>query len=431
MAVLLLLRGVHAQEPMLEAMFLKYKQQPIDTTPVFHPDRRFYTARLDWKMQFFSVQALPVAPGVIDNIHICPRDADCSKQDQVIVTMDFTRNIMVPPGARVRHRFDVLLEGVTRTYTLIVHRLTGSETDIRHMVVEGATLYPDFHPKETSFCCFLPVNMEFASFELHLRDSGQTILSAAEVPVKIDKEGSNITSLRNRHPGQFRATPMRLRLRRRLRERDYGEFQYPNKYFQFPVPLATKRAVNFKVISSDGAHFGFYRVVFAREACDTRTPLFDASAGRCVSFCNMGFWADFEAKRCKRCRPDCLGCLSFQRCVKCPLPNRLQEFTLDNKTGSCKAQLRQPWEQHPQYALALALAALGTAIFFCGLVAFCMSQDARTVRGKHLPEGVPVASGAIPNKGQLRNVLAGQVMAPLWDMRTHPAAAGYAPVPNW
>ena len=53
-----------------------------------------------------------------------------------------------------------------------------------------------------------------------------------------------------------------------------------------------KRKIRFKVISSDGGHFGYYKLDLARQACNTELPLFDVRLGRCVRFCDVGYWPD-------------------------------------------------------------------------------------------------------------------------------------------
>lgn len=348
---------------MVEVMFLRCGHMPIDTTPPFNPMVSMYTATLDWKMRDFSVQAQPVAPGIIDNIHLCHQEADCQKQDQRMVAMDFSNPIAVDPGAKVLYMFDVLLAGTVRSYTLIVERLQGSETTIRHIILAGGTIDPDFREDTTTYRAMLGVGMEVMRLELHLADAGQTVFATADEPMQIGLT-DNITELRNDYPGNTRSPPTRLR---RLREESYGEFQYPNKYFNFPVPLASSRLLNLQVMSADGGHRGWYQLQVARFGCTKGEPLFDAVLGRCVRFCAGGFWADLDAKRCKLCPSSCLSCLSPNRCIRCPLSNSEWEFPFDNKTNSCDKRRQPFWKQHHDFLVSMSLLGGCLLVFCCGV----------------------------------------------------------------
>lgn len=445
--LLLTLPGVHADngpKPLLEVMYLKYGQQPIDTSPVFDPTEPKYDVVLDWKMKYFSVQAKTEPPAIIENIRLCPQDADCLKQRQRVVRMDFSRNIIVQPGGQVLYKFDVLLHGMRSSYTIKSRRLEGSETYIRHMILQGSTLHPAFDKNVNAYQCLLDVGMEYASMELHLQDGGQVILAEADAPILLSSH-DNITTRKNLNPQNTRSPPTRLR---RLREEIYGEFQYPNKYVSFAVPLGMKRRITFKVISADGGHFGYYFLELARGSCTAETPLFDAQSGICVSFCNAGFYADHDSHRCKECEDTCISCTSPHRCIRCPAPSRVREYTLDNITGTCIAKERRLWEQHPQHAVALALAIFGFSVFCCGMCLMRLSQSDRGADSarQHMLKadenlGVPIASGALPraNRGGNAPPLGGR---PTQDFSSQgrngsrflqggPAMAGYAPVSNW
>lgn len=359
-------------QPLLEVMYMRFNQEPIDTTPVFDPVVSQYAATLDWKMKYFSVQAQPVAPAVIDNIRLCPQDADCLKQEQPVVTMDFSRNILVQPGGKVLYMFDVLLEGVVKSYTLIVNRLEGSETTLRHILVLGGTVYPHFRPEERSFRCMMPSEFEVAQMELHVLDGGQTVFTISDPPVPLGYR-DNITLLRNTGPGEFRSPHTR-----RMREEAFGEFQYPNKYADFTIPLSTKRLVHIKIVSSDGGHFGHYSLELARGGCLPSAPLFDSVKHRCVRFCNTGFYADHEDSRCKRCHDLCMNCLSLEHCLQCQAPDRQFVYMMDNSTRTCIARHRSPLRQHPQETMAATLTLVCLSIFACGLCAFHRTATADT-----------------------------------------------------
>jgi len=389
-------------EPLLDVMYLKYGNEPIDTNPVFNPMISMYKATLDWKMKFFAVEAKPVGRAIIDNIHLCRHDGDCLKEDQRVVPMDFSKKIQVEPGGKILYMFDVLLEGIVKSYTLIVRRLEGSETTIRRMFIQGVTLWPDFHPNTFYYRALMEVEMEMVQMELHLADSGQTVFADADYPVPLN-EHDNITELQNSHPGNTRSPPQRLR--RRMREEAFGEFQYPNKYFDFPVPLESTRIVHFKVISADGGHYGYYQLETGRGKCPTSEPLFDIDVLKCVKFCNAGFYGDYEASRCKRCQESCVNCLSLPVCVQCAKPNRRFYYELDNVTQSCVAKERALWVQHPQHVIALAIGACSCLVFCCGLCAFCQlaGQDKKDKRngglGARAPGGRQERGGQQPYGG--------------------------------
>lgn len=363
--------GQGGPQPLLDVMYLRCADEPIDTTPVFNPEISEYRSTLDWKMQFFSVQAQPQGSAVLDNIHLCPQSADCTLQDQQIVKMDFSKNILIEPGSEVLFKFDVLLEGVVRSYTLIVKRLDGTETHIRELIMQGGTLHPLFEPYGTDYRSLLDVEMELARMELHLLDSGQSILVSSEEPIELT-EFDNITMLKNDRPGNTRSPPTRLRLRRRrrLREEAYGEFQYPNMYADILVPLGTRRMVHFEVRSADVGHRSYYSLELARPGCPPRQPLFDVAIASCVRFCNTGFWADLRAGRCKLCPDSCLACLGGSRCSTCPATSDSGPLVVDNITGLCVPASRRIWETHPEYSAAAAIAAVSVLIFVCGLCAF-------------------------------------------------------------
>jgi len=164
---------------------------------------------------------------------------------------------------------------------------------------------------------------------------------------------------------------------------------------EFPLPLASKRKATFKVISADGGHFGYYSLEVARPDCSLSSPLFDAVAGRCVNFCDLGFWADTVARRCKRCAGHCLSCQSLHRCMRCPEPDGRRRYVLDNSTGSCIVEERRLWERHPEHAAALATTVFSIFIFLCGLCGFYMQREERRPVRKQ-PAGVAMAAGAVP-----------------------------------
>jgi hypothetical protein len=356
-------------EPLLQVMYLKYNSAPIDTKPVFNPMIAKYEATLDWKMEAFAVEAQPMTPAIIDNIHLCRVNADCQKEEQRVVPMDFSKKIRVEVGNRVLYKFDVLLQGVVKSYTLIVNRLEGSETTLRHLFLQGVTLDPEFKPEEYRYRALMEVTMELVQMEVLVADSGQTVFGEADYPVTLDPH-SNITELQNGRPGNTRSPPQRLR---RMRGQAFGEFQYPNKYLNFPVPLETSRLIHFQVISADGGHKGEYQLEVARGKCPTSEPLFDVDASKCVKFCNKGFYAEFQesGSRCKRCHESCVNCLDLNTCVQCNKPTRRFYYVLDNATHSCRAVERAIWVQHPQHVIALAIAAVSVLVFSCGLCAFC------------------------------------------------------------
>lgn len=369
-------------EPLLEVMYLKYDQQPIDTVPTFNPMISEYKATLDWKMKYFAVEARTVGDAVIDNIHLCPQAADCLKQDEHVVRMDFSSNILVQPGGKVLFMFDILEQGVVRSYTVIVNRLEGTETYVRHIIMQGATLVPAFRSTSSSYRCMLDVTMEFARLELHLADGSQTVYASAEQPVLLSDQDT-ITMLRNTHPGGTRAPPTRLR---RLREEAFGEFQFPNKYADFPIPLGSKRMINFEVVSADAGHRGYYQLELARRSCGPAAPIFDAIARVCVRFCDTGFWADYASWRCKRCPDHCQGCVSPHHCLRCSRPDKKFDYVLNNATGECHAVARNLWERHRQYLFAAAAASACFSIFICGLVAFyCAGGFSSSSRNPRLP----------------------------------------------
>eukprot|EP00747_Dinoflagellata_sp_TGD_P167799 gnl/TRDRNA2_/TRDRNA2_192919_c0_seq1.p1 gnl/TRDRNA2_/TRDRNA2_192919_c0~~gnl/TRDRNA2_/TRDRNA2_192919_c0_seq1.p1 ORF type:complete len:452 (+),score=78.25 gnl/TRDRNA2_/TRDRNA2_192919_c0_seq1:86-1441(+) len=424
---LLLLELLHlvGGEPLLDIMYLKYGQQAIDTVPVFNPMVSEYKATLDWKMKYFAVEAKPVLPAMIDNIHLCPQNADCMKQDQPVVTMDFSKNILVQPGEKVLYMFDVLLQGVVKSYTLIVYRLEGSETTLRHLIIQGTTIYPKFRPEEHSYRCYLSVQDELMRAELHVLDGGQTIFSSAEEPTPLE-ETNNITQLHNTHPANTRAPPTL----RRLRAEAFGEFQYPNKYADFPVPLWNTRVVNFKVTSADGGHIGFYRLEVARAGCSKTAPLYDGETRSCVPFCNLGFYPDDEAHRCKRCDESCVNCLSLYKCIQCRKTDRQNIYVLDNSTGTCHAVPRPLWEQHPEQVGALALGAFCSLFFLFGLCAFRRAAESSGSSAVY-PPGVAKAIASQPNApGAYGRADRDQEEARLLKGSSRPYNGGYAPIIN-
>lgn len=393
--------------PLLKVMYLKYEDQPIDLTPVFDPMVSEYQATLDWKMRFFSVQATPEPPGIINNVHLCPQDADCLKQDQKLVTMDFSKRILVRPGEKGLFMFDVLLQGVVMTYTIIVTRLQGTETSLRRLIVQGTTLYPAFRPATFKYDCLVSVKDELANMELHVMDSGQQVFATAEDPVPITVS-SNLSTLVNSNPGQTMAPPERLLMDsngfpsgveyetiveyttsapeylrwhkvpmepRRLTEEEFGEFQYPKRFVSFPTPLSSSRLIQFKITSADGGHFGYYSVEVTRLGCSKNEPLYDVNLAECVKFCDKGFYGDFKAGRCKRCKDTCVNCVTYYQCVECKEDDRRFTYSLNNSTGTCSATERPFWDQHPQETMAAGLGSGAFCIFLVGLYGF--RRDAR------------------------------------------------------
>lgn len=114
--------------------------------------------------------------------------------------------------------------------------------------------------------------------------------------------------------------------------------------------MGTNRKLRFKVVSSDGGHFGFYQLDLTRQECNTEMPFFDVCSGRCVRFCNLGYWADFAQSRCKRCPDLCVSCVSGQKCLSCRHPTVEVDYLLDPETGRCTAKLRPFWQKKSQAA---------------------------------------------------------------------------------
>mmetsp|Transcript_19639 Transcript_19639/g.40634 ORF Transcript_19639/g.40634 Transcript_19639/m.40634 type:complete len:426 (-) Transcript_19639:85-1362(-) len=362
-------------EPELDVMYLKYKEQPIDTTPVFNPNDVMYNATLDYKMHFFAVQATPLGEAIITNIYLCP-NLDCLHYQTPRAIIDFSEKVVLDRGEKTLYKFDVELHGRSRTYTINVNRLHGTETNLRHLIVAGHTVHPKFSPNHHGmYRCFLDVSTELAMLELHLQDQGQTVVAEAEPPVPDD----NVTGLDkwrdNSKPEPLRSTPIR-----RLREEAYGEFQYPNKYLQFPVPMGMKRKIRLMVLSSDGNHRGYYSMDLARQGCVEGLPLFDVRTRSCVRFCDVGYWPDYQAHRCKRCPDLCVSCVSAQKCVLCPKPTTEEQYKL-NSEGRCVPHTRPFW-QHSERALSMALATIATLIFCCGLLAFRFTPSGRRRRAE-------------------------------------------------
>lgn len=376
--LLLLLDGCDAQlkkvDPLLRMMYLKYRDSPIDTTPFFNPTVFAYTATMDWKMKYFQMMAVPVAPGIIDNVHLCPQNADCLTQDQRVATMDFEKPILVRPGEKVLFMFDVLLAGMVKTYSVVVNRLEGLETTLADIVIHGATLYPTFAPAVPTYQVSLDVHYEFAHIELHVVDGGQNLFATAEEPLALQPT-DNITYLKNDNPGVTAAPPTR----RRLTELAFGEFQYPVKPLHFPVPLTSKRLIDIKVTSADGGHFGYYSVTVARKGCHKTLPFYDAQRLECVKFCNTGYYQDIDSGQCKACQESCVNCLSYDNCVQCADETRLFKYVLANATGSCNAIKKPFYMQHPQETLALGSATVALCVFLTGLYSFRV-VNARSMR---------------------------------------------------
>lgn len=436
-------------------MYIKYANEPVDTEPSFSSDVVKYEATMDWKMKFFSVQAQPVPPAVIENIVLCRQDADCTKEEQSIVVIDFSRSINMMPGSKVRFRFDVIRHGEVKTFTIVIRRLQGSETNLRTLIGRGLTLWPvgksdeagspGFKPNVTLYQCLMDVTLEIVMLELHLQDSGQTVVASASPSVLLEKN-NHFTLLKNSNPGHFKAPPLRrltlgdgfgggdsssaaaaevaasveagdgaaantevgdARERRRLMNSGVvGEFQYPNRYVNFPVPLTSQREIYLKVISADGGHHLFYSLKVARSSCPPSSPLFDVGAAQCVRFCNSGFFGDTEAKRCKRCQDSCFSCLASHRCTTCPKATRELAFELDNVTGTCEPRQRSMLQEHPQKTLALLFTGVSVFIFLCGLCGFRSQDDdpemmrRKTAPAETLKAGFSIGEQRSPQIGQ-------------------------------
>ena len=154
--------------------------------------------------------------------------------------------------------------------------------------------------------------------------------------------------------------------------------------FEFPVPMGTNRKLRFKVVSSDGGHFGFYQLDLTRQECNTEMPFFDVCSGRCVRFCNLGYWADFAQSRCKRCPDLCVSCVSGQKCLSCRRPTVEVDYLLDPETGRCTAKLRPFWQKKCQAAkqnISIALSAAG-AVVPLWLAGLCRSQACQEAEGR-------------------------------------------------
>ncbi|CAK9106268.1 unnamed protein product [Durusdinium trenchii] len=383
--------------PELDVMYLRYKQQSIDTSPVFQRQHVDYHATLDFKMDFFAVEATPLGKAIITNVFLCP-DADCAHETPRAIA-DFSRRVSLEPGEQTLYKFDVELHGKAQTYSITIRRLTGEETQLRRLIVQGSALVPSFKPSIRHYRCQLEVTLEYGLLEAHLEDSGQTILAEAEVPILV----KNFSDAKWEKE-ELLGVPMR-----RLGEEPYGEFQYPKKYLEFPVPMGSQRKIRFKVISADGGHFGYYQLDLARQTCGTELPLFDVRQSRCVRFCNLGYWADFQQRRCKRCPDLCVSCISSEECLSCRHPTIDMLYTLDS-TGQCVASVRPFWQKNAEQAVSIALSASALLIFLCGLVSFGLVRakarrlaaesraESRGARGPERGTGGPRGYRSLPNE---------------------------------
>jgi hypothetical protein len=360
------------EECMLATMTVRHGDWPVDIEPPFRDEIFTYSAKLDFAMDYFAIDARPKSGCEID--HAPPHKTFVQIGGSVTVTL-FSKN----PET-----------GAKRAYTVTATRLLGSETELQFLMVVGGELSPIFSPTSRTYHVTLALDYDVAKVVYRLRDNEQRIRSTAhmEEPVagstKIDKPESKTSDSQakstsesehrrllgmdsNRYPVVVEnvsdaymrwSTGVQRRLGATVKEplRTSGEAQYRDAYQSFMLDVGFQRKIVVAVQCADAtqANIGAYTLVVHRPGCSPERPYFDPQKRVCVNFCPSGFYRNEEIHRCSKCNTNCKVCDSLLHCQMC-VPDTADYTYMVQPDGRCQATVNHLFRKYRWWCVGLAV----------------------------------------------------------------------------
>eukprot|EP00446_Apocalathium_sp_SHHI-4_P080472 CAMPEP_0177501694 /NCGR_PEP_ID=MMETSP0369-20130122/37371_1 /TAXON_ID=447022 ORGANISM="Scrippsiella hangoei-like, Strain SHHI-4" /NCGR_SAMPLE_ID=MMETSP0369 /ASSEMBLY_ACC=CAM_ASM_000364 /LENGTH=439 /DNA_ID=CAMNT_0018979237 /DNA_START=1 /DNA_END=1321 /DNA_ORIENTATION=- len=282
-------------------------------------------AAMDYAMAAFDVEAVAV-----------PRN-DCSFRQ--------TSNsaILVEPGGfRIEQVFADSAKdpsGVAVSYSLNVSRLTGNETILHWVHIEGSFLLPDWDSRSSVYTVYLTAEQDYAKFTFQRGDNGQSVwVDAAQEGPMHAGTGRRLAS--EHGEGRRHAAPRGLQSAA-FPSAEYlppvGEVQRTPTTVIVPVDVGNERLVDLVVKSANGKKSGKYRFFVSRPYCPEDRRFFDPKAKVCTETCDEGYFGNTATGRCSRClNRGCSICDKGLGCQMC-----LQGFELQSD-GFCKSGAGSP-----------------------------------------------------------------------------------------
>lgn len=360
------------EECMLATMTVRHGDWPVDLEPPFRNEIFRYSAKLDFAMDFFSVDVRPASGCEID--HAPARKNFVQIGGSKMVTL-YSKN----PET-----------GAKRAYTVTATRLLGSETELQFLTVVGGELSPIFSPNARTYHVRLDIKYDVARVVYRLRDNEQRIRSIAhfEGPSAgvaqtsgaghADKQAKSKShskthsdrrlGVNSTQDGGFAdggseenmrwVAGMERRLGATVKEplRTSGEAQYRDAYQSFMLDVGFQRKIVVAVQCADAtqANIGAYTLVVHRPGCSPERPYFDPSKTLCVNFCPSGFYRNEELHRCSKCNTNCKVCDSLLHCQMC-LPDTSDYTYMVQPDGRCQAIVNHLFRKYRWWCIGLAV----------------------------------------------------------------------------
>lgn len=371
-------RAVANEECTLATMSIRHGDWPIDVEPPFRGEIFTYSAKLDYAMDYFSVDVRPASGCEIDRPP--PQKTFVQIGGSVVVTL-YSKN----PET-----------GAKRAYTLTATRLLGSETELQFLTVVGGELSPIFSPTSRNYHVRLDLRYDVAHVVYRLRDNEQRLRGQAhfEGPSSADGLSPGPAPAAEKHPAANAsakgrgnanakdssdkgrrlliganssqhaeaymrwAADVERRLGATVKEplRTSGEAQYRDAYLCFMLDVGFTRKIVVAVQCADAtqANIGAYTLVVHRPGCSPERPYFDPMKKLCVNFCPSGFYRNEEQHRCSKCNTNCKVCDSLLHCQMC-VPDT-EDFTyLVQPDGRCLGTVNHLFKKYRWWCIGLAV----------------------------------------------------------------------------
>jgi len=339
--------------------------------PPFRDEIFTYSAKLDFAMDYFAIDARPKSGCEID--HAPPHKTFVQIGGSVTVTL-FSKN----PET-----------GAKRAYTVTATRLLGSETELQFLMVVGGELSPIFSPTSRTYHVTLALDYDVAKVVYRLRDNEQRIRSTAhmEEPVagstKIDKPRSKTSDSQakstsesehrrllemnsNRYPVVVdNVSDAYTRWSTGVQRRLGATVKEPLHIRRGTIPrclpkLHARCWVSAKDCGSGAMcrchtskHWGLY-IGCAPSRCSPERPYFDPQKRVCVNFCPSGFYRNEEIHRCSKCNTNCKVCDSLLHCQMC-VPDTADYTYMVQPDGRCQATVNHLFRKYRWWCVGLAV----------------------------------------------------------------------------
>lgn len=160
-----------------------------------------------------------------------------------------------------------------QSYEIKVKRLRGSETEVRNLRIDGATLNPAFDPKVRKYTAALALGSELATLLYVVRDNGQQLSCEASAQQAASSDGSDESGgIQRRLDGLLGGPTNACSIGGTC---GTGEVQYREHHQSFLIDVGMTRRLTLTVQSSDPEQRkrGSYVVVVTRQGCTIPKPL--------------------------------------------------------------------------------------------------------------------------------------------------------------